>query len=117
MEFGDFWVGEKQASVMKQIEWIMAFIRTDFIWLGRILMRGLRIAWRRRPGPVERSSKEEMAFPSGPFAVQRKGQMGDLLLWVPRHIESFLIDDLTGRYGYSHVTVDPGRWMCPPGKR
>jgi hypothetical protein len=101
---------------MKQIEWIMAFIRTDFIWLGRILMRGLRIAWRHRPGPVERSSKEKMAFPGGPFAVQRKGQMGDLLLWVPRHIESFLIDDLTGRYGYSHVTVDTGEVDVPTGK-
>jgi hypothetical protein len=94
----------------------MAFIRTDFIWLGRILMQGLRFAWRHKPGPVERSSKEELAFPAGPFAVQRKGQMGDLLLWVPRHIESFLIDDLTGRYGYSHVTVDTGEVDVPTGK-
>jgi hypothetical protein len=101
---------------MKLFEWILGLVRSDFIWVGRILMQAARFAWRHRPGPVERSSQEEMAFPGGPFAVQRKGQMGDLLLWVPRHIESFLIDDLTGRYGYSHVTVDTGEVDLPTGK-
>ncbi len=42
--------------------------------------------------------------------------MGDLLLWVPRRIESFIIDDLTGRFGYSHITVDNGEIDLPTGK-
>ena len=42
--------------------------------------------------------------------------MGDLLLWVPRRIESFIIDDLTGGFGYSHVTVDIGEVDIPTGK-
>jgi hypothetical protein len=101
---------------MKLIEWFLCLVRSDFIWLGRILMKGLRLAWRHRPGPVERGPKAEAALPGGPFAVQRRQHMGDLLLWVPRHIESFLIDDLTGRFGYSHVTVDTGEVDLPTGK-
>jgi hypothetical protein len=101
---------------MTQIEWFLRLVRSDFIWVRRILMRGLRFAWRRRPGPVERSSKEELAFPAGPFTVERGQNRGDLLLWVPRHIESFLIDDLTGHFGYSHVTVDTGEVDQPTGK-
>ena len=101
---------------MNQIENLMSFVRTDLIWLPRILMKGLRFAWRGRPGPVEKGSQEENAFPGGPFEMQRKGQRGDLLLWVPRHVESYLIDDLTGRYGYSHVTVDTGEVDVPTGK-
>jgi len=100
----------------KPIEWFLGLVRSDFKWLGHILLKGLRFTWRHKPGPIERSSKEENSFPSGPFARQRKSQMGDLLLWVPRRIESFLIDDLTGRYGYSHVTVDTGEVDQPTGK-
>jgi len=35
---------------------------------------------------------------------------------VPRWMESFIIDDLTGRFGYSHVTVDTGEVDLPTGK-
>ena len=101
---------------MNQLEWFLGLVRSDFAWVGRILIRGLRIVWRHGPRPVERSSKEELAFPDGPFAMQRRDQMGDLLLWVPRHVESYLIDDLTGRFGYSHVTVDTGEVDVPTGK-
>jgi hypothetical protein len=48
--------------------------------------------------------------------VHRQQQMGDLLLWTPRKIESFLIDDLTGGSGYSHATVDTGEVDLPTGK-
>jgi hypothetical protein len=101
---------------MNQIEWLLGLVRSDFIWLRRFLMKGLRFAWRHKPGPIERSSKEETAFAGGPFITERKHQMGDLLLWTPRHIESFLIDDLTGRFGYSHATVDTGEVDLPTGK-
>jgi hypothetical protein len=101
---------------MNLIERLLGLLRSDFNWLGRILIRGLRYARRHGPRPVERSSKEELAFPGGPFTMQRRDQMGDLLLWVPRHIESYLIDDLTGRFGYSHVTVDTGEVDVRTGK-
>ena len=39
-----------------------------------------------------------------------------MLLWVPRQIESFIIDDLTGGFGYSHLTIDTGEADLPTGK-
>ena len=100
----------------KLIEWIQRLVRSDFKWLGRILLKGLRFAWRHHPGPKESSPKEATAYPSGPYAAKRTQQMGDLLLWVPRRLESFIIDDLTGGFGYSHVSVDTGEVDLPTGK-
>jgi hypothetical protein len=100
----------------KLIEWILGLLRSDFKWLGRILLKGLRFAWRHHPGPTESSPKEAIAIPTGPYATKRTQQMGDLLLWVPRRIESFIIDDLTGSFGYSHVSVDTGEVDLPTGK-
>jgi len=101
---------------LEPIEWILGLVRSDFNWVGRILIRGLRLVWRQRSGLFARKSKKKVSYPGGPFATKRKQQKGDLLLWVPRHIESFLIDDLTGRFGYSHVTVDTGEVDLPTGK-
>lgn len=98
------------------IEWITLLVRSDFKWLGRILLKGLRFAWRHHPGPIESTSKEAEAYPTGPYAANRIQQMGDLLVWVPRRIESFIIDDLTGGFGYSHCTVDTGEVDLPTGK-
>jgi len=100
----------------KLIEWIIHRILTDFKWLGHPFLKGLRFAWRHHPGPRESSSKEVTAYPTGPYAANRKRQMGDLLLWAPRRIDSFIIDDLTGGFGYSHVTVDTGEVDLPTGK-
>lgn len=87
---------------------------SDVRWLGRILARGLQLVRRHHPAPVERSPKT--ALPTGPFAASRSAHIGDLLLWVPRRIDSFLIDDLTGGFGYSHSTVDAGEVDVPTGK-
>jgi hypothetical protein len=100
----------------KLIEWIIGLVRSDFEWLGRILLQGLRFAYRRRPVPIESNPKEAVTYPTGPYTTNRREQMGDLLLWVPRRIESFIIDDLTGRFGYSHITVDTGEVDVPTGK-
>jgi hypothetical protein len=100
----------------KLAEWILRNIHSEFKWLRRILLKGLRFAWRHQPSPIEQNPKEENTFPSGPFIVKRPDQMGDLLLWVPRRLESYLIDDLTGRYGYSHASVDTGEMDEPTGK-
>ena len=100
----------------KLTEWILRLLHSDFQWLGRILLKGLRFAWRHHPGPKESSPKEAIAYPGGPYAAKRTQQMGDLLLWVPRRLESFIIDDLTGGFGYSHVSVDTGEVDLPTGK-
>lgn len=100
----------------KLIEWITRLVRSDFKWLGRTLLRGLRFAWRHQPVPTESSPKEAIASPTGPYATKRRRHMGDLLLWVPIRINSFIIDDLTGGFGYSHVTVDTGEVDLPTGK-
>jgi hypothetical protein len=96
--------------------WVIRGLHSDFKWLERILLKWLRFAWRHHPGPTENGPKEVKAIPTGPFAVKRSQQAGDLLVWVPRQIDSYLIDDLTGRFGYSHVTVDIGEVDLPTGK-
>ena len=105
-----------QKIEQKLIEWIIRLARSDFRWLGRILLKGLRIAYRHRPAPFESSPKGAVTYPTGPYGSNLNGQVGDLLVWVPRHIESLIIDDLTGRYGYSHITVDTGEVDLPTGK-
>jgi hypothetical protein len=98
------------------IKWITRLVRSDFKGVGRTLLKGLRFAWRHRPAPNEGSPKEAIDLPTGPYAVNRTSQVGDLLLWVPRRIESFIIDDLTGGFGYSHTSVDTGEVDLPTGK-
>jgi hypothetical protein len=82
--------------------------RSDLRWLGRGLLKGLRLVWRGRPMKTEHATTAETPEPAGPFRASRRAQAGDLLLWVPRGIDSYLIDDLTGGYGYSHTTIDLG---------
>ena len=105
-----------QKMERKLIEWIMRLVRSDFKWLGRILLMGLRFSWRHRPSPTEGSLKVTSSLPTGPYATKRKQEMGDLLIWVPLKIDSFIIDDVTGGFGYSHVTVDTGEVDLPTGK-
>ncbi len=100
----------------KFIEWIIRMIHSDFNWLGRTFLKGLRFAWRHKVIPTESSLKGPITTPTGPYATKRKHQEGDLLLWVPRWIDSFIIDDLTGGFGYSHITVDTGEVDLPTGK-
>jgi len=100
----------------KRIEWIISGVRSNFKLMEHPLLKGLRFAWRHHPSPRENNFKEATACPTGPYASNRKQQIGDLLLWVPRRIESFLIDDMTGGYGYSHCTVDTGEIDLPTGK-
>ncbi len=101
---------------LKLLGLIMSLIRSDQEWLGRILLKILRFKWHGRPIQIGQAAKEMTLLPTGPFETTRKGQSGDLLLWVPRRIDSYLIDDLTGGYGYSHATIDTGEIDLPTGK-
>jgi hypothetical protein len=56
----------------KLIEWIIRLVRSDFKWLGRILLKALRFAWRHQPGPIESSPKKTIASPTGPYATKRR---------------------------------------------
>ena len=91
-------------------------VRSDLAWLGRGLLRALRLARRGRPVRAEHTTTADTPLPKGPFITTRQHQAGDLLIWVPRRINSYLIDDLTGGYGYSHTTVDMGENDVPTGK-
>ncbi len=79
-------------------------------------MKVLRLAWHRRTIQPEHAMTAGTPEPTGPFKVSRRAQAGDLLVWVPRRINSYLIDDLTGGYGYSHTTVDLGEVDIPTGR-
>ena len=59
----------------------------------------------------------EKTLPSGPFKSGTGKSQANLLLFVPRNNIGRTIDDLTGRYGYSHLTIDCGELDIPTGRR
>ena len=85
-------------------------------WLERIVLRVIRYTWREKPWLSDDEPNERHSLPTGPFIRNRICQMGDLLIWTPRRTNSFLIDMLTGSYGYSSLTVDTGEVDLPTGK-
>lgn len=89
---------------------------SDLIWIAQFILRVLRWKWHNRSTPPDFGAEAKPPLPSGPYLITRKDQMGDLLLWVPRRLESYLIDDLTGGYGYSHSTIDTGEMDVPTQK-
>ncbi len=91
-------------------------VRSDLAWFGRGVLRVVRLAFPGRPVQAEHAATEGTPLPKGPFKTTRPQQIGDLLIWVPRRINSYLIDDLTGGYGYSHTTIDLGEIDVPTGK-
>ena len=91
-------------------------VRSNLRWIGRGLLKMLRLAWRRRTIQPEHAATADTPEPTGPFRAARPAQAGDLLIWVPRRINSYLIDDLTGGYGYSHTTIDLGENDAPTGR-
>ncbi len=87
---------------------------SDLKGVGRVIVKGVRWAWRNQL--IFPQSPETLpSLPEGPYQVTRLEQRGDLLLWVPRGLNSMFIDDITGGYGYSHSTVDCGEIDLPTG--
>lgn len=100
-----------------QLTWLMTqLFRSDLRWLGRSLVKILRIKRHDHPIQAEQGPKQGVLLPTGPYVITRQRHLGDLMLWVPRRIDSFLIDDLTGGYGYSHSTFDTGEIDAPTRK-
>jgi hypothetical protein len=58
----------------------------------------------------------EKTLPAGPFQSASGTSQADLLLFVPRNEIGRTIDDLTGRYGYSHLAIDCGEIDVPTGR-
>ena len=59
----------------------------------------------------------EKQIPTGPFHLAAKEHEGDLLLFVPHNEIGRTISNLTGRYGYSHLAIDPGEIDERTGRR
>jgi hypothetical protein len=78
----------------------------------------IKFEWFRRRNDwphVEQALPPNPAAPTGPFHLEQ--DECSLLLYVPRNIISRMIDEFTGAYGYSHVTVDCGEIDESTGKR
>ncbi len=94
----------------------MVLRRSPLAGAGRVVLAVLRLLWKDHPVGAEHSNTAVEPLPGGPFEMRRPQQLGDLLLWVPRKFDSYLIDDLTGGYGYSHTTIDTGEIDVPTQK-
>ena len=97
---------------------IRGLLQSDFTLVARPLVR-----WARRQhgdDPVsggDDSPTHNKADPIGPFRPAGPKPACDLLIFCPRSLESYLIDEATGSYGYSHVGVDCGETDLATGKR
>lgn len=100
-------------SLMKVVE---TLVLSDLELAGRAILKFVRLTWRNHPVQTGKVPKAHPQNPTGPFSVTRRRQRGDLLIFVPRGWNSLLIDDLTGKYGYSHVAIDCGEVDLPTGK-
>src|SRR5258708_637601 len=97
--------------------WLVnVFIDNDATLLAHAVVLLARFQRRHKPVQGENAPAPKAAEPHGPFVVRRANQQGDLFIFVPRSLESYLIDEATGRYGYSHVALDCGETDQATGK-
>lgn len=92
----------------KATQMIWCLFRADLDWIGKLIMSLIHRAWWNKPVTPQRAPKPHPDHPQEPYQTTRAKQRGDLLIFVPRSLESLLIDHLTGTYGYSHLAVDCG---------
>jgi hypothetical protein len=96
---------------------IRGLLQNGFTLVARPLVRLVRRRSSDDPVQGEQSPARHSAQPPGPFKLAHPDQACDMLIYVPRSLESYLIDDATGGYGYSHVAVDCGEVDLASGKR
>ena len=95
---------------------IRGLLQSDFTLVARPIVRWVRKG--HSDDPVgDDSPAHNKADPTGPFRPSGPKAACDLLVFCPRSLESYLIDDATGSYGYSHVAVDCGEKELATGKR
>ena len=96
---------------------IRVLLKNDFTLVARPLVRLIRRVRGDDPVADDQGPATNPAAPPGPFRLAFREQACDLLIFVPRSLESYLIDDVTGSYGYSHVAVDCGEVDEATGQR
>jgi hypothetical protein len=95
--------------------WVVRrLVARDALLASRAVLRVARIGLKDQPVQAEEAAAEKKAKPRGPFS---DNGACDLFIFVPRSLESFLIDEGTGHYGYSHIAVDCGEVEAATGKR
>jgi len=93
---------------------ISRLIRADATHSASFLLKLARFQHRHKSvGDAEPAGGA--AAPKGPFTVDPDHPCA-LLVYVPRNLKSRFIDDATGGYGYSHVTIDCAEVDEPTGK-
>jgi hypothetical protein len=96
---------------------VMRLASSELKPLARLLLAGIRLKRRKQPVRPDAGPVAHGEAPAGPFEVRYPEAIGDLLIFVPRSVESHLVDVATGGYGYSHVAVDCGEVDVPSGQR
>lgn len=84
--------------------------------LAHWVLNSVRLLHRNKPVDAKRAPSSHFPLPNGPFGTDDTHDCA-LLAFVPRNLKSQLIDDMTGAYGYSHVTVDCCEIDQETGKR
>jgi len=102
-------------AIKDLVAWVVRrLMARDALLASRAVLKIARHRLKDQPVQAEEAAAEKKAKPRGPFT--NNGHC-DLFIFVPRSLESFLIDEGTGRYGYSHVAVDCGEVEAATGKR
>src|SRR6266496_1281599 len=101
-------------TIEELLAWVVRrLMARDALLSARALLIIVRLARRDKPLRVDDAPAANKAQPRGPFS---SGGDCYLLIFVPRSLESFLIDEGTSHYGYSHVAVDCGEVELSTGK-
>jgi hypothetical protein len=70
----------------------------------------------RRSALVDKEPPKYTRWPAHIARSEQETHPCSILLFVPRNLISALIDDFTGRYGYSHTAIDTGEVDAQSGK-
>ena len=100
------------AQMLNEI--ITHLIRADATRPANVLLKLARFQHRHK-SVDSKEAGSGAPVPKGPFKVD-SGHPCALLVFVPRNLKSRLIDDGTGGFGYSHVTIDCAEVDQPTGK-
>src|SRR5215831_2864754 len=110
MDFA-FWSNRLLATLIRGL------LQNDLTLVARPLVKLVRLRSKDEPVKGEYSPATHPQPPIGPFKLTALKQACDMLIYTPRSLESFLINDATGSYGYSHVAVDCGEVDMATGER
>jgi len=97
------------------IDWVLRLVRSDSKWLGTYPVEGAAVRLAPQAHPNRKQSSSGDRRPYWPYAIRPRQQTATCCCGCHTEVESCLIDDLTGGFGYSHLTVDTGEGDLPTG--